>query len=273
METASKPDNETILDFKICWKLYKANFKTYLKYSLFIFFIQLIVSLIVNIGVVSLLIGVFKVNPFEIVEILIWVIIPTTVLLYALQGAFYGLAYDIMSTGDEFAEFRGAFRYFRKYYWQYTIITLLTSSPAFIIIINLSSLLDISPYNVETILLNSLGGIFIFILLFLWSLVFMMTFPSITAQGSISRSFKENFKILRRNFKRIFLSFGLNFLLFLMPFYIATLLQFIVFPIADSPLRITLMGIALVFGIISYVIAAPLNTLIATRIYNTQNES
>ena len=35
-------------------------------------------------------------------------------------------------------------------------------------------------------------------------------------------------------------------------------------------MRISLMGIALLFGIISYVIAAPLNTLIATRIYNAR---
>ena len=269
-EMVQKTSPTAFEDLRCAWKLYKSNWKTLASYSI-----------IATLGAIGLLI-VFAVVVFilfiRIVTILdvsfdssfyynfgLLFSIPTSFFMYALLGCTYGLVYDIMSSGDEFAEIKSAFIYFQRYWWQYILIALISGGVSLVFSFNLNyDYLDPSsfawPNDFILLILVYLGG-------WLWGLLFSMVNPGVTAHGSLKQAFHENFEIIRQDYKRILKTSGLLYLVFGLPSVIIYLIAPYIYTGQDAFIIVPLIFMG-IFFFFQLGIANPLYVIIYTRIYN-----
>jgi hypothetical protein len=171
-----------------------------------------------------------------------------------------GLACEIIDSGDEFTEFRNAFLYFAKYWWQYTLIAILVFGFPNLIqgLLNFPQIRGaIRDQPWEIILIYETVGI---LLSYLFYSLFMLMFPSITSQGKMKHAFIENFKILKSDAKRVFGTWAIFFLVFHVPTYIFATLSLI--------FQILPFGIFwIIFMLINLFIGIPLQYLMASGMY------
>jgi hypothetical protein len=150
-----------------------------------------------------------------------------TILIVIIVGAYMncqnGLAWEIMSSGDMFTQVKSSFTYFKKYWWQYAIISIL------LFIFQFREPFAISMFGPEPIHVppptsdQNLGaGIFMgpsvtfelltsilgFILEFFWLIFIVQTLPSITAQSNFRNAFRESRRMMKANFLRLFTTWG-----------------------------------------------------------------
>ena len=265
--------SETKRDFRIAWQSLKDNFKAFLATELFaalafiltIFILGSILIIVVSlIPSVSLsdFAGQLSDN-FGISHIFRFL---TGLIAFSLFNAFlncqHGLAYDIMSSGEMFAEFKNAFTYFKRFWWQYPLLT-------FVLLIY-NSLFSTGP-RIEGSGPNFLDITFDFIqiliiigkliLFFIWFIIFIHTFPSLTSQGNFKRSFIESFRIIKSNPKRIISTWGFYFLIFIVPIILLGILV----GVYEYTVLYVICGI--IFILIT-LIGIPMLSLIACGIYN-----
>ncbi len=269
---------ESIEDIKISWYLLKQNWKAFLGTSLFAFFAMLVA--ILGFAFSLMIIDQFYpvpsfhegrgklspyINPF------------TLTLSYLIFLAFlscqYGLAYDVISSGDMFAEFKGAITYFRLHWRWYPLLTAMIGwfhllfMPQRAIMLVLSGREDEFP-NID-LPLAILLELFALLLHYTMFLLFINTLPSITAQGNLKQSFRDNFAILRKIPKRMVVTWGLFFLIFLIPSFFFSSISVLVGKESTSSTWWALTAIFSVGGfVLGIIIGAPIMSLIATRIYN-----
>ena len=269
--------SETIRDFKLSWNLFKANYKAFLATELF----AVVAFIISNIIIVTFLLLIFYVLPnLDIADLLpknqnmsdsyFFILGLFTVLIYILFSGFlycqYGLAYDIFSSGDMFTEFKNSFSYFKKYWWQYILLTFINGFDVFI----LDRRFVQSPENENFVLSPYIRISIRFVFSFVLIVIFTSTLPSVTAQGNLIRSFKESFRILKRDFKRLLLTWGLFYLLFIAPLFIASLILVSLVPLVKGTYWLILIfTVILLLYIYKFFVGFPMMALIATRIYNT----
>jgi len=189
-----------------------------------------------------------------------------------------------------FAEFKGSFTYFCRHWWQYSLLTLFISWGLFPIAIRRPfSFFRGYFFNPIDFLFNKakipagIGSTIIrFIFYFIWFLLFINTLTSITAQGddktetkfsqfkSFKYSFIESFRIFRKKPKRLFLTWGLFFLIFYIPLeivtYITKVLSDLIFPPAWLQILQIILPLIWIFFIL---IGTSMMALIATRIFNS----
>lgn len=270
---------ETKKDFKNSWHLFKENYRVFLSTEFFAF-LSFLTTGIIMFSVISL---IYYLVPSLSIEDL-WfnfsrnfsfshifrfiIIFFALIILFAFFNCQNGLAYDIMSSGEMFAEFKSSFTYFRRYWWQYFLLTILILMGGFwgMIIFDF----DNKPMNSShTIYLDALqiGRIIIFFLFFfIWFVTFINTLPSITAQGSLKQCFIESSRILRKNAKRLFTTWGIFFLIFIIPPFTVNLIIIVFLPSLLSTFFIlVLLGLSVSFLVI---ISFPMLSLIATGLYN-----
>ncbi len=265
--------SETKMDFKIAWQSLKGNYKAFIGTVIFAglaLFITLITLTSILILIVALIptisvdefFGKFS-NNFglsRIFRILIGLIAIS--IFYAFLNSQHGLAYDIMSSGEMFTEFKNSFAYFKKYWWQYPLLTF------FLMIINTlfslgyrfensGSHIHNYPINIIQISLN-IGELILF---FIWFLLFIHTFPSLTSQGSFKRSYTESLRIIKSNPKRVISTWGTFFMIFVIPLIT---LGFFAEHFINLYLAIA-FGIDFIFVIF---IGFPMLSLLARGIYN-----
>ena len=173
-----------------------------------------------------------------------------------------------------FAEFKGAFTYFKRYWWRYALLTFLTQwlqgvfQPPILIL----RLFGISLDKFQTGILSPIIGLLIVSLFFyfFWFVLFINTLPSITFQKSLVQSFIENIKIIRRIPQRMVMTWAFVFFIFIVPEYLINIITIIIF---NSIVNTYWKFVPAILLILTYIfdlfIGTPMIALIATRIYNS----
>ncbi|MCP4762430.1 MAG: hypothetical protein GY870_11665 [archaeon] len=274
--------SESKKDIKNCWRLLKDNYKAFLGTELFAFLSFFLIIFIAT----SILVIVYIFSPnltlqeiqshftqnFNISHIYRIIIIGLAMfILSTFLCCQVGLAYDIMSSGDMFAEFKGSFTYFKRYWWQYSILNFF--------VLGLNGSIFMGRYYMEgpinEVKFNEIDLIFMvfrFIIFFILFSVFVTTLPSITAQGRLKNSFIESFRLFSKNYSRIFITWGIYFLLFEIPIFLIDILhltQVISLINTYIPFFEFLSRITKIFFLCLYLfIGYPMMTLISTGIYN-----
>ncbi len=262
----------SVLDIKISWRYFKSNAKTFMGFIFSGYAIAIafqIIIVIVSIRIMEATYGGITLENYNSIENLLYIaIVPFLIFTFAYFGSVYGLAYDVLSSGEEFTRFSGSFYYFKKHGWQYVIIELVKSAPltAFII-------LGITKPNMteEDLFLgsNSWLGILIVVIAYLWLTCFVLATPSVTAHGSLKRAFRENFEILKKHKGRVFKSSLLFFLIFQVPLYGTIYVQNFILDTIQNPITLLILIMAVSLGtMIIGAIANPMLALYTTRIYN-----
>ncbi len=272
-------ESEVKLDYKISWKLLKANYRAFLMTELFVF-ISFILALLLAGGIFAMVIasvpsltfsGVISniKNRDDIRYSIIGTIFMgiTHTLVVSFLNCQYGLAYDVMSSGDMFSEFKRAFKYFQRFWWQYMLFSLISVVSIFI------------PRRREYLEFNEITsniyfdiGIMVIQLMiyFIFIVISSGTLPSVTAQGSFKNSFVETFRILRKHPMRILKTWGTYFFIFIFPI---VALSFVRMELHNflGPNRLFLIFdiFALLLYLVYLFIGYPLKTLISTRVYNS----
>ncbi|MHA1377398.1 MAG: hypothetical protein ACTSRG_03340 [Candidatus Helarchaeota archaeon] len=298
--------SETKQDFKISWKLLKENWKAFIATIIFAGFFLLFSSAVLFIIAqfipnffISEYIRIFASPSTRIITFLsnFFIILAGVLVFFAFLSCQYGLAFDIMSSGDMFAEFKGSFTYFRQHWWQYSLLAILTTwgifglasrspfftpeqvshSPIGEPIPPPLKLLARTPFTPEFV------GLFIsFGIYFVWFVIFINTLPSITAQGhnkklknhsqfsQFKNCFLDSFRIFRENPKRVFSTWAIFFLIFFIPLISLTIAANLMYiPFCPSILLDIIRRIIQALWIIFIFIGTPMMSLISTRIYNS----
>ncbi|GAB4318713.1 MAG: hypothetical protein Kow0069_21990 [Promethearchaeota archaeon] len=205
-------------------------------------------------------------------------VLPAFVVLNAFLGSQFGLAFDVMSSGDEFAEVRGALAYFRRYWWRYV------AASAWVVGVG-----QVVPnaWLAHSLLAGSEGAAWVARFAAagayygVWFCCTAMTFPALTATGSLTAASKANLKLLRTKARRVLLPLAVYFLAFELPGF---LLDLAVVRVVDPSLGASRDAVRSSFlepGVLALVVAnfawevartfvgLPLLALVTTRAYNS----
>ena len=262
-------------DIIISWELLRENWRAFVSTEIF----SIIAFICIFVGLESILIAIEKIFvldsvPYIKISMTFISVFIGILVLYIFLACQYGLAYDIISSGDMFAEFKGAFTYFKRYWWRYALLTFLTQwlqgvfQPPILIL----RLFGISLDKFQTGILSPIIGLLIVSLFFyfFWFVLFINTLPSITFQKSLVQSFIENIKIIRRIPQRIVMKWEFVFFIFIVPEYLINIITIIIF---NSIVNTYWKFVPAILLILTYIfdlfIGTPMIALIATRIYNS----
>lgn len=263
--------NEAFKDLKLSWILFFENYRAFITTEIFaiVAFLATILSALAFLAGLTLIFSGSLATEFFVLLIVFLVILGFNFLFYGFMSCQYGLSYDIMSSGDLFTEFRKVFYYFKRFWWQYSLITFLIYFPTIFSPVNTLLPNTIQIQGLELLIgpLTPLKLIIYFVIEYIWFVVFIELYPSITSQGRLRTSIKENFTILSKNMGRLFTSFGLYYIIFKVPiiiFYSITITP----PWNQlSPHYEVITMINDFYILISSLLGPPIISLIATRIY------
>ncbi|MHA2226222.1 MAG: hypothetical protein ACXAC8_13520 [Candidatus Hodarchaeales archaeon] len=263
--------NESFKDLKLSWNLFIDNYQAFIKTEIFAFsaFFATILS---GLAFLTSAIIIFPGSlTFESILLLIvfLVILGFNFLFYGFLSCQYGLSYDIMSSGDLFTEFRRLFNYFKRFWWQYSLITFLIYLPTLFSPVNTLLSNTIRIQGIESVIgpLNPFKILIYFFFEFLWFVVFIELYPSVTSRESLRTSIFENFTILKGNIGRLFTSIGLYYFFFKVPIIILYIISISSPWNQFTPLIEIINIINSIFVLISSLLGPPIVSLIATRIY------
>jgi hypothetical protein len=168
-----------------------------------------------------------------------------------------------------FTEFKKAFIYFKTHWWKYILLSFIIGFGFFRPNPLMAKNGPITPeesMQIISIVLVILRFMMIFVLL----VVFSSTLPSVTAQGNFKKSFIESIRIVKKDFKRLFKTWGIYFLIFSIPVFAGNLTLLILLPsIRGTIVLPILLGLMALLYVYRLFIGIPMMSLIATRIYNT----
>ncbi|MHA1205497.1 MAG: hypothetical protein ACTSRR_12780 [Candidatus Heimdallarchaeaceae archaeon] len=271
----------TKTDFKVSFTMLRENYKAFIATELFAIvaflitymvlfsILSLIYIILPNLSVSDLFVSIKQnYNSSRLFVALITLL--SYIVLVGFLNCQYGLAYDIFSSGDMFAEFKSSFSYFRKHWWKYVLLTFIMGISMFIPDRRFIHPVKITSITSVEITLVITLRILQFVLSWVFLVIFSITLPSVTAQGSFTKSFAESFKILKENPKRLITTWGVYFLVFQLPLLVFSLLTI---SLTVAGVDIILIRIMLVFVVLSYLviifIGMPMRALLTTRIYNS----
>jgi hypothetical protein len=263
-------------DLQISWRLFKENWKTLISYGIFAILGSYFIIALFTIFILVLLIRIFEAMHWEVSieffsDIAAAMAIPQMIISFALYGCVYGLSYDIICSGDEFAEFKGSFMYFKKYWFQYVIISFFQGGFNLILsLIVTPDLTSTKPINIpfnQFILINALG----YSIGMVWYFLFCITMPSVTAHGSLKRAFRENFVVVKEQKTKI-IKVGLFYTFVVsVPLWIILMTGFYLAVEYSGPIGFAIEMIAIFTMIPVVLITNPLMALMLTRIYATSS--
>jgi hypothetical protein len=291
-KSASNSKSEVISETKKnlvnSWRLYRENSRAFIATELFAIIAFIITSsIIIIIGYLienssatisfTEYIMNFSSNyqSYTIYKIFIALFILT--ILTGWLNCQYGLAFDIMSSGEMYAEFSGSFNYFKRHWWQYILSTVfifsfwLTLPPLLRLLNGYGPFESTEPGDYDSFEINMIFIIIYLILFFFWFIIFINLFPSITAQGSLKRAFIESIRIARKNIKHMIKTWLSFFLLVLLPLIFLIALDSLIFDFINPPntgFRPVFIVIGDLASLFLLFVGYPISTLIATGIYN-----
>jgi hypothetical protein len=270
-------------DFQESWKLLKANYRAFLGTFLFaigaaaltIIFILSLLRISQTELTMSFSDGwIFSTQHRWIAFSLGYLILITFI------NCQTGLAHDIMSSGEMFAEFKSSFSYFKQHWWKYIIFSIflggfqifITLRPPWYYIQDPPSIPEGSgnPLDFLTptqLIIISFTLVIFFLINFFWVSIFNQTLASINAQGNFFRAIKESVIIFKTNPKRVLSTWGLYFIFFLIP---SLLIESIMMLFSECLHEwIFLFSIILIiwYSIVIF-IGLPLRALLITGLYN-----
>jgi hypothetical protein len=281
MNNKEKPKfSETRKDLKIGWQLFKENYKSFIATEIF----ALLAFIIVNLLIFAAIAVIFAASPnltiadlrprtSQVGNITFFISVLFSILAYLTMSGFlycqFGLAYDIISSGDMFTEFKQAFVYFRDHWWKYILLIFVTGFGFFVP----DRRMGFDPPLPARDIFGSWSFLLViirFIILLVILILFSGALPSVTAQGSLRNSFVESFRIVKKDYKRLIKTWSIYFITFNGPAFTITLLIAIFLPYITGTFW---MPILMILLLVSYLyklfIGFPMLSLIATRIYNS----
>lgn len=120
--------NSTLRDFRESWRLLKSNYRAFLGITFFGLgaFILIVIGLF---SIFSLLDPnfaiIFSRDLIQSMNYRAVIFAIGYMILSAFINCQTGLAFDVMSSGEMFTEFKSAFGYFRKHWWKYILFSFL----------------------------------------------------------------------------------------------------------------------------------------------------
>ncbi len=264
--------NGTRRDFRESWKLLKSNYRAFLGIELFAigaFLLTILALFAIQFALDPNFVFTFSSGMIQSMHYRVVIIAIGFMLLTTFINCQTGLAYDVMSSGEMFTEFRSAFSYFRQHWWKYILITFLMGGLG--LSINAGGLPRQPGFPDYFPSPDTPLGIFImlvaFVIGFLWHCLFVQSLASINAQGSFIRSIRESYRIFRANPKRVLSTWGLYYLIFFFPSFLFELILGILNPSLEESGFI--MGIFfLIYALIVIFIGLPMHALLVTGLYN-----
>ena len=178
----------------------------------------------------------------------------------------FGLANDIINSGEMFAQFKGSFIYFRKNWWQFYILTLLLFVFAGILPGFVGKFRDGPPTTIALSIWEILLFLLWMFLFFLWFVLFIHAFPSLVYKNKLSLALKESFLIFKQDFRTITKTWAIFFIFFAIPPILAAIFG-IIFRTPSIPVH-PMPVFALLFILIMIFLGFPFTVLLATGIYN-----
>ena len=225
--------NELKQDFTLSWKLFKENWKPFIATNLFtlILIFSLILSslwLLTLAGVLDFnylnfqvsssqpyvsirigeenFIGITEPIQFFYLVVVIFIYIFVFIISTSLEGTLFGLGYEILSSGNEFAEFRSAFKYFKKYWYKFVLLSLLFVLISMVIVILIFSIIaNISPETFMNQPPRQENRQYNLIFSIIINILFMFIYPALIETGSVWKCIKKNFLFLKQGFIRVIL--------------------------------------------------------------------
>ena len=188
----------------------------------------------------------------------------------------FGLAHDIIVSGDQFTEFVNSFRYFKKNFFNYGFMTLIILfSP--ILLISFNSRIPLLPVFMPVFRITDqesfIGYYTLFFFQYFLLVFFSLSLVNISGERTLKESFKRNFNLLLKYPKRIMTSWIICFLILLLPLMGINLLSIIVSRLALSEFFWFIGILLLVLNISMVSLCYPLISLIATRIHVTTSQN
>ncbi len=263
--------DESLIDLKIAFKLYFDYKKEYIN-TCVVFFIGIFFLVFGTIFVVlNIDEGDYQLNELArlvIGPIILVIFCCVLFLLLAYARTIFGLTHDIMTSGELFTEFKRSIVYFKKFWFFFSLFSI----PFFLIIfidqlIGLFFILRFINTNEDYRSFLLPIKVFVYLFDFLTYVLLIEILPSMIVVKKVSQSIKENFQILRRHFRRIFLSIAFYYLIFRGAMFLVDISRLLLVSNEN-----TFLMFNLVFFVVSFahaIIGIPILSLISTRIYNT----
>ena len=188
----------------------------------------------------------------------------------------FGLARDIIVSGDQFTEFENSFHYFKKNFINYGVMSLLILfSP--ILLITFFSNIPLLQVYIPVFRISDQESIIGYYKLFFFQysllVFFSLSLVNISGERTLKESIKRNFNLLLKYPKRIMTSWIICFLILLLPLMGINLLSIIVSRLALSEFFWFIGILLLVLNISMVSLCYPLISLIATRIHVTTSQN
>jgi len=256
MDANSEPSStrkySILSDYKLSFTLIFQNF--------FPIFIVLAIGVILNEGLDYLFLGVLfpelPFNQYGLPSGLLYFLcnLPGDAIFYGFFGVCMGLCSDIMSSGDQFTQIKRFPFYLRKYWLKFVALGLVINFPFYL------------AYFIQESWVNPV------LFITLWALSHFMYYflveinPALIVRSNFPEAIKDNIFLLKSQFLRILLTFGIITLVFSSPLIILrSLQQFVSFSQSD------LESIQILYRIFYYIkvfIGNPLNAFLSIGIYN-----
>ena len=165
-----------------------------------------------------------------------------------------GLCSEIMSSGDQFTQIKRFPYYLRKYWLKFFALCLVINFPFYLSYV-------IRESWVNPVLFVTLWALSHFMYYFLVEIN-----PGLIVRSSFREAIKDNFILLKKQFLRILITFGIISLVFSSPLIILRSLE--IFGSFSQAEIETLQLIRRLFNYIKVFIGTPLNAFLSIGIYN-----
>ncbi len=256
--------SETKRDFRNAWTLLKDNYRAFLSTEIFAGIAFLITTFLTSllVGTIASLITSaplrevltnFSSN-FVLSHIVrIGIMLICMWIFFGFLNCQFGIAHEIMSSGEMYAEFKSSFGYYKKFWWQYPVLTLVIMAATILMPLKFR-------FNIFVSMNDEFFAFLVAVIFFFWFIIFISTLPSVTFQGNFKHAFIESLRMVKNDFRRLFFTWSIFFLVFFAPGFLIVILSII-----------TSSGI---FYIISFVytlvlafVGFPFMSLLATGLY------
>lgn len=254
-QRSSNEFNKIKDDFLISFKLTIKNFLPF--FTILLIGTVIFYALDISLRIVFYENLIYTMPPDSLNLIYSLIKLPSDAILHGFFGCSMGLAYDIISSGDEFAQIKNAIYYIREYWLKFFLFGFISN--CFIYILRF---IDPSVITLEISLLIRLFSA-------VWYIILSETNASLVSTSNLFTALKENFLILRKNFGRIIITFGLYYIVFLLPRSLTGAAYFFnEWPSYGftAPLFMTIQVLTLIYIFIGF----PIFAFLSLGIYNSE---